>query len=178
MHINPKRGIGWIPKHKMRTLVQKQRNDVTRTEGSISTCYHTNLITSADYTADHQRSVQTQRHDFAKLSPPNQINNTDNSNSGQVPVAFNRAWLMVRQSKLAENETRSALYHLKNQCFHCSPTVGVDPGLFLKGPGLTTLWEHPAVFEASYSHSHWPWTVCSPSAPIVQTGKKAAFHKV
>lgn len=67
---------------------------MTRTEASVWTYCRATLITSADYTADHQHSVQTQRHGSTKLlsliCPLNQINNTDNLDSGQVPFAFNR----------------------------------------------------------------------------------------
>lgn len=121
MHVSPKWGIGKIPKHKTRTSVQKRQNDMRRTERSVWTCCCTALIRSADYTADQQHSVQTQRHGSAKLSylvsPLNQINNTDNLDSGQDLLTFNRVWLMFGQSKLAEKETWSAFYPLTKSLF-------------------------------------------------------------
>lgn len=79
------------------------------------------MTSSANYTADRQCSVQTQQHDFTKLSylktPLNQINITDNLDSGQVLVTFNRVWLMFTESKLAENETQSAFCPLTKSLF-------------------------------------------------------------
>lgn len=121
MHINPKGGIGTIPKYKIKSLVQKLQNDLSRAEERVRACCHATFITSADYTADHQHSVQTQWHGFTKLPYldffPNQINNTDNLDSGQVPVTFNRDWLMFGQSKWAENEMWSAFYPLTKSLF-------------------------------------------------------------
>lgn len=175
MHISPKRGIGRIPKCKRRISVQKPQNDMTRTEGSVWTSCHPVLITSADYTADHQHSAQTQRHGSSKLSclisRLNQINNTVNLDSGQFLLAFNRVRLIFGQSKLAKNEMWPAFCPLTKWLFSLrSHRRGWSWSISVR-PGLASVWEHPAVFEVRSSHSHWPWTICSPPATIVQIEK-------
>lgn len=78
---------------------------------------------------------------------------------------------MFVQSKLAENEPWSAFHPLTKLVFLLrSHRRGWSWSIFVR-PGLSSVWEHPAVFEARSSHSHWPWTVCSLPATIVQTEK-------
>lgn len=103
--------------------------------------------------------------------PVNQIKNTGNLDSPQVPLTFNRVWLMFGQSKSAENKTRSAVRPLAKWLFSLRSHRRGWSGSIFVSPTLASVWEHPAVFEARSSHSHWPWTVCSPPATIVQTEK-------
>lgn len=166
MHISPKRGIGRFPKHKGRTSVQKLRNDMTKTERSVWTCCRPALITSSElhgWSSAVCSDATTRLYETLITDlPVNQIKNTDNLDSPRVPLTLNRVWLMFGPSKSAENKTWSAVRPLTKWLFSLRSHGRGWSGSILVSPALASVWEHPAVFEARSSHSHWPWTVCSP----------------